>query len=306
MNILVFGHVDTGKSTLCGQILVNTDDEYKRLYEQREDNDPNSLSNLLDIYESERIRCKTSEFSTFNIQYMQNEYTFIDTPGHKIYIREYIEALQKYNISCGLIVLSARGNEFESGFERGTTKEYITLAKCMGVKNLIVAINKIDTEGYSQQKFNEIKNTIQTYVNVFKFKNVDYIQTSGKNNIGLFDINGLFSILGKYYYSTTNWTVSSPLVDSLGYVDKIKVKLQIFDCKNIISAGFSCIAHFASNNIPVESELVIEKILNGKVFAKKGDIIETECTLAKSYELTRNTRIILRSDTFTIGCGIII
>jgi len=301
MKVIVFGHVDTGKSTLCGQILVNTVDEYKQIYQQRKDIDKKILSNLLDIYEEEQVRCKTSEFSSFDVEYGKNSYTFIDTPGHKIYIRQYIEALQQHNLTCGLLILSAHGNEFESGFEKGTTKEYITLAKCMGVKNLIVAINKMDMVNYDKTRYEDIKTKISNYIPIFKFKKVEYISTSGTNNVGIFDTNGLFDILSKYNEITEK---VHTICSSLGIVDTVNIKLQIFECKNIITSGFSCIAHFISENEPVEAEVMVENII-GKVFAKKGEIVETVCKFKYPFAINLNTKILFRTSDITIGCGIV-
>ena len=58
----------------------------------RKGTDKKALSNILDIYEEEQIRGKTFEISSFNVQHNNFKYTFIDTPGHKIYIRQYIQA----------------------------------------------------------------------------------------------------------------------------------------------------------------------------------------------------------------------
>jgi GTPase len=86
---------------------------------------------------------------------------------------------------------------------------------------------------------------------------------------------------------------------------QVNIKLQIFDCKNIISAGFSCIVHFMSSDIPIESEIMIEKLI-GKPFAKKGDTIDIICTLKSPSNIRKRSKILFRSSDITIGCGIVL
>ena len=111
-------------------------------------------------------------------------------------------------------------------------------------------------------------------------------------NIGLFDNGGLFSLLEKLSSESniTQTTQTPPFI-----TNTIHVKLQIFECENIISSGFKCIAHFVSGNDCVEIELEIEKLISKKVFAKRGEIVDTICKLKYPVYVSENTRILLRS-----------
>lgn len=69
-------------------------------------------------------------------------YTILDAPGHKSYVPNMIQGASQADI--GVLVISARQNEFETGFERGgQTREHALLAKTLGVQKLIVAVNKV-------------------------------------------------------------------------------------------------------------------------------------------------------------------
>ena len=61
--------------------------------------------------------------------------------------------------------MSARQGEFEAGFERsGQTREHAMLARSLGAKNLIVCVNKMDTCGWSEERYNYIKENLQNFL----------------------------------------------------------------------------------------------------------------------------------------------
>lgn len=69
-------------------------------------------------------------------------YTILDAPGHKNFVPNMIQGASQADI--GVLVISARKGEFETGYERGgQTREHALLAKTLGVQKLIVVINKV-------------------------------------------------------------------------------------------------------------------------------------------------------------------
>merc|ERR1711872_377852 len=91
--------------------------------------------------------------------------TIIDAPGHRDFIKNMITGTSQADCA-GLIVASSTG-EFEAGISKnGQTREHCLLAFTLGVKQMIVAVNKIDnTEPpYSEQRFKEISKEISSYV----------------------------------------------------------------------------------------------------------------------------------------------
>ena len=80
---------------------------------------------------------------------------FLDSPGHKMYLPQMIQAAQIAN--AGVLVVSAREGEFESGFEKGgQTKEHLMILNMSGVQEIIVVVNKMDECGYSRERFDYI------------------------------------------------------------------------------------------------------------------------------------------------------
>lgn len=69
-------------------------------------------------------------------------YTILDAPGHKNYVPDMIQGAAQADI--GVLVISARKGEFETGYERGgQTREHAQLAKTLGVAKLVIVVNKV-------------------------------------------------------------------------------------------------------------------------------------------------------------------
>ena len=94
-------------------------------------------------------QCGKAHFAT-----EKKRFTIIDAPGHKSFVPNMITGASEADI--GILVISARKGEFETGFDRGgQTREHAMLAKSCGLKFLFVVINKMDdpTVNYSQERY---------------------------------------------------------------------------------------------------------------------------------------------------------
>jgi elongation factor 1-alpha len=188
MNLVVIGHVDSGKSTTTGHILVQlgryTDREIEKLKEHANSMNKGTfwLAHINDktIDEMERgitINCTMTPFDTAT-----RAYSIIDAPGHKDFLKNMI--VGACQADCAILMVTAGKNEFEAGFSAdGTTKEHALLAFTMGVKQIIVAVNKMDDTNvnYSQERFTEIKDEVGLYLDSIGYKasTVPFIPISG-------------------------------------------------------------------------------------------------------------------------------
>lgn len=163
LNFCLFGQVDTGKSTLAGRLVYECgqieDHEFNKHKKACAGSEYALWSRFLDIYDEERVRSKTLEFTTIELKHKDNVYNLIDTPGHHSFIRSLIQAMGSYKDIIGCVLVSARKGEFESGWEQ--TKEDVILAKALGFKDVVVLVNKMDTVGWIK-KFTQILNEIHT------------------------------------------------------------------------------------------------------------------------------------------------
>ena len=185
LNIVFVGHVDAGKSTICGQILVllNIVDQrtLDKLSEESKAQGRETwyLSRLFDTNPEEKEKGKTTELGIASFVLNNKNFNILDAPGHKQYIFEMISGANSADV--GILVISARINEFESGFEKGgQTREHILLMKAGSIKSLVVLVNKMDdlSVKWSEERFKEIEKKIGSFVKLL-YKNVVFIPISG-------------------------------------------------------------------------------------------------------------------------------
>lgn len=190
LNIVFIGHVDAGKSTLSGSILYLMGKVDKRTVErfEREAKERNReswfLAFIMDTSEEERAKGKTVEVGRAHFDTEKNRFTILDAPGHKNYVPNMISGATQADV--GVLVISARKGEFETGFEKGgQTREHALLAKTLGVQYLVVVINKMDdpTVEWAQDRFDECVSKLKPYL-----KQVGYVI---KNEVKFLPLSGL-------------------------------------------------------------------------------------------------------------------
>ncbi|XP_074576832.1 uncharacterized protein LOC141833319 [Curcuma longa] len=177
LNVVFIGHVDAGKSTAGGQILLlsgQVDDRTMQKYEKEaKDKSRESwyMAYIMDTNEEERVKGITVEVGRAHFETENTRFTILDAPGHKSYVPNMISGASQADI--GVLVISARKGEFETGYEKGgQTREHVQLAKTLGVSKLVVVVNKMDdpTVKWSKARFDEIES-----------KMVPFLKSSGYN-----------------------------------------------------------------------------------------------------------------------------
>ena len=171
VNIIFIGHVDAGKSTLGGAILYATGMVDERTLEKnkREAKEMGRetwyLSWALDLTKEERSKGKTVEVGRGFFETEKRRYSILDAPGHKTYVPSMIGGASQADV--GILVISARKGEYETGFEKGgQTREHAMLAKTQGVNKLIVVINKMDdsTVEWSKKRYDECTTKLAAFL----------------------------------------------------------------------------------------------------------------------------------------------
>ncbi|EFJ16998.1 hypothetical protein SELMODRAFT_115313 [Selaginella moellendorffii] len=189
LNVVFIGHVDAGKSTIGGQILFLSgmvDERTIQKYE-REAKEKNReswyMAYIMDTNEEERAKGKTVEVGRASFETAKTRFTILDAPGHKNYVPNMISGASQADI--GVLVISARKGEFETGFERGgQTREHAQLAKTLGVAKLLVVVNKMDdpSVGWDKERFDEIEKKMTPFLKSCGYnikKDVQFLPISG-------------------------------------------------------------------------------------------------------------------------------
>jgi len=171
INIVVIGHVDSGKSTSTGHLIYKCGGIDKRAIEKFEKEAQEmgkgsfKYAWVLDKLKAERERGITIDIALWKFKSPKYDITIIDAPGHRDFIKNMITGTSQAD--CAVLIVASSTGEFEAGISKnGQTREHALLAYTLGVKQLIVGVNKIDnTEPpYSEARFNEIQKEISAYV----------------------------------------------------------------------------------------------------------------------------------------------
>jgi elongation factor 1-alpha len=171
INIVVIGHVDSGKSTTTGHLIYKCGGIDKRTIEKFE-KDAQDMGKasfkyawVLDKLKAERERGITIDISLWKFETPKYYVTIIDAPGHRDFIKNMITGTSQAD--CAVLMIASPTGEFEAGISKnGQTREHALLAYTLGVKQMIVVVNKMDDKSvnWSQARYDEIKKEVQSYI----------------------------------------------------------------------------------------------------------------------------------------------
>merc|ERR1712124_77264 len=171
INVVVIGHVDSGKSTTTGHLIYQCGGIDKRTIEKFEKEAAElgkgsfKYAWVLDKLKAERERGITIDIALWKFESNKYYFTIIDAPGHRDFIKNMITGTSQADLAV-LIVASSTG-EFEAGISKdGQTREHALLAYTLGVKQMRVAMNKMDntTPPYSEARYKEIKEEVTNFL----------------------------------------------------------------------------------------------------------------------------------------------
>jgi len=158
MNAVFVGHVDAGKSTIVGRLLFDTgvvsEQEITKLRQEAEKHGKAGFefAYIMDKIKEERERGVTIDLAYKKILTQKYQITIIDAPGHRDFVKNMITGASQAD--AAFLVIAA-----PAGVQPQTT-EHLWLLRTMGVKNIAVAINKMDSAGYGEDKFNKVKEDV--------------------------------------------------------------------------------------------------------------------------------------------------
>lgn len=303
MSFLLCGQTDSGKSTIAGHLLYKvgyfSNEEDQKFYRNalndiEKSSQKSKWSMLMDLIDGEILnnKTKTQDFDICKFDYENKNYTLIDTPGHKIFIRALVSALFKIKLDCICLVVSSIPKEFNESFDKGTIKEDLLLARSTGCKNLLVLCNKTDVHS----NIKNIQKTIDEHAKKLSYKNIEYLSLSGYTGENLLKI---LSHVDKVKDKTENKESKYTLVD------KVFIETLIFldDCedKKLLTPGYKFILHSKTGEYDTE----IVAIKDNKFINKSGQYL-IKCSINKKIETHIGDRVIFRTaDNYTIGFGVI-
>ena len=186
LNLVIAGHVDHGKSTLIGRLLHDTNSltegkmaAVKAMSERR--GMPLEYAFLLDALQAERDQGITIDTTQVLFNSEKRSYLIIDAPGHKEFLKNMISGAAQAD--AGVIVI-----DVEEGIQE-QSRRHCYLLRLLGLKEIIIVVNKMDLIEYSQGKFNRLKKHIIEYLSEIDLVCKAVVPISARDGQGLIDLS---------------------------------------------------------------------------------------------------------------------
>ena len=148
LNLAFIGHVDHGKSTLVGNLLVKAG----TINEQQLASGEDKFRFIMDTTKEEQERGVTIDLAHQKFSTKKYDYTVVDCPGHRDFVKNMITGASQAD--AAVLVVAANDGVMPQ------TKEHMFLSMTLGIKQIIIGINKMDMEDYSEDRFNEVKDDV--------------------------------------------------------------------------------------------------------------------------------------------------
>jgi len=187
MNLVVVGHVDNGKSTIVGHLLVDmgvidqrTIDAFAKESEATGKGDTFKYAWVLDSIKDERERGITIDLAFQKFETSKYFYTLIDAPGHRDFIKNMITGASEADVA--ILVVSTKSGETEAATDPGgQAREHAFLSRTLGVGQMTVALNKMDDSSYSEARYKEVKETVEKMLKLVGYNTtkINFIPVSG-------------------------------------------------------------------------------------------------------------------------------
>jgi len=196
VNLVVIGHVDSGKSTTTGHLIYKCGGIDKRTIEKYEKEAAEmgkgsfKYAWVLDRLKAERERGITIDIALWKFETKKYYFTIIDAPGHRDFIKNMITGTSQADVA--ILMIAGAAGEFEAGYAKnGQTREHALLAFTLGVIQMIVCINKMDDKSinYDEKRYIEIKDEVGKFLGKVGYKSdgIPFIPISGWHGDNMID-----------------------------------------------------------------------------------------------------------------------
>ena len=215
LRFITCGSVDDGKSTLIGRLLYESklvfQDQLQKLNEDNEkfgtQKNKIDFALLVDGLAAEREQGITIDVAYRFFSTKKRKFIVADTPGHEQYTRNMATGASTADLA--IILVDARKGILTQ------TKRHTFITSLLGIKHIILAVNKLDLMGYDEKVFKEICNHFKIFSKDLNIKNIEYIPISG--------LNGDNIILNS---KNMPWYKGLTLIENLEKIDIIENKIQ--------------------------------------------------------------------------------
>jgi len=269
INIVFIGHVDHGKSTTVGRLMYdsgNIDEQAMRKLKEKAHELGKSgfeFAFVMDNLKEERERGVTIDLAHRKFVTNKYDYTVIDAPGHKDFIKNMITGASQADV--GVLVVAASDGVMEQ------TKEHIWLSRTLGVNQLAVAVNKMDAVNYDEARFNKVKTEVSQVLKSagYKLEDIHFIAISSLNGENIVKKSDKMS----WYKGPT----LLELLDLFKEPEKptnLPLRLPIQDVYNITGIGVVPVGRVETGIMKINDKIIVVPGREGK--GVKGEVKSIE------------------------------
>lgn len=213
MNIVIVGHVDHGKSTVIGRLLADTDTLPKGKLEQVKafcaaNSRPFEYAFLLDALKDEQAQGITIDSARCFFKTNKRHYIIIDAPGHIEFLKNMISGAAR--AEAALLVIDAHEGVKENSRRHGH------MMSMLGIRQLVVLVNKMDLVGHSQEKFEAIQKEY-----------TDFLKQVGVKPLGFIPISALQGDNIASASKSMPWYHGHTVLDQLDQFEKKAAKIHL-------------------------------------------------------------------------------
>lgn len=190
MNVVFVGHVDHGKSTVIGRLLADTNSLPKGKLEGirarcAAQGLPFEYALLIDALKDEQAQSITIDSARVFFQSEKRNYIIIDAPGHIEFIKNMVTGAS--HAEAAILVIDAAEGVQENSRRHGY------MLWMLGIKKIVVLVNKMDLVGYDQSVFERIQTEYADYLRGIGVQPMYYIPVSGREGACVAECNGEMS-----------------------------------------------------------------------------------------------------------------
>ncbi|MEW6035120.1 MAG: GTP-binding protein [Candidatus Micrarchaeota archaeon] len=189
IRISLLGHKDHGKSTLVGRLLHDTGSMTKDRIEEAKaicaaSGKEFELAFLLDSFVEEREGGFTLDTTTAQARHRDVIYNLIDVPGHRELVKNMLSGASQAD--AAILIVSAKEDE---GLQ-DETRLHLYMASMLGIRRLVVAVNKMDAVGYGRERFESLKSSVSAVLSSFGFGDFSFVPVSARNGDNVMERSG--------------------------------------------------------------------------------------------------------------------
>ncbi len=256
INLVFIGHVDHGKSTTVGRLMFDSGNVSEQQMRKLKDKAAQlgkagfEFAYVMDNLKEEQERGVTIDLAHKKFESDKYYFTIIDAPGHRDFVKNMITGASQAD--AGVLVVAANDGV------NSQTKEHVFLSKTLGVQQLIVAINKMDLQDYSEDRYNAVKDEVSKLLMSVGYKpdEIPFIPIAslkGDNVVHHEDQDGK---------NNMSWYTGPTILDAMNKLDvpekptSLPLRMPVQDVYNITGIGVVPVGRIETGVLKVGDKII--------------------------------------------------